>query len=368
MDSEKIQKLNIIMNLLKAKKDSIQYYDEVSRFIFEVLNGNFDNYNIIDNRILSKVLNITKMKASKVLRILYLNGLINKNVEKNSYNLISPHKFKTIFFDWVLLKSSEFTNNLSNLFQEKIYPSSFRNLDLGQALELINSRIKNLDLNISIYQESMTSEFTSLTKFNEIPKIKRELLNKYISQSVYENFYERHCNLRSRLEKIVDENKDGKLYSINCLKNLFGFIILKQLTELIPKRTVKEIGNEILNIILDGIESFKEFILKNKYLFIIDFNKEQFFGPSWMAGAENILFFKNNAHNPFKLTPIYNYSINFTDKLKSIFCEIFNSLLIPIKKEITPIADSLFRHDLGKYLYEHSLKVINQKLQEIEEL
>ena len=60
-----IYKLNPINDFLKVMK--IRYYKEISLYINKYFEGEYDKYEFIDNEIILNSLNITQIKASKIL-------------------------------------------------------------------------------------------------------------------------------------------------------------------------------------------------------------------------------------------------------------------------------------------------------------
>ncbi|MHA1271409.1 MAG: hypothetical protein ACTSPY_16570 [Candidatus Helarchaeota archaeon] len=358
---------DLLERILKLKKDNIQLYEEISHFILKFLDGKIQDP-LLNNKIMANLLGISEIRASKVLSVLNANNLIIKNIEKNSYKLIPINNFKQILLDWIIDNHKEYTANYSELFREKVFPIVYKEFDLFQTVKHVNELFQNLDLNKNIYQESITIEFLARKKFDELSKDRQKLINNTITNELYKYYHQKCHILISRLEKIVDEDKKGRIYSIYCLKKTYDFILFNKLKGLLSKKVIKEIGLKILNSILQGIEILKEYILKNKFLFFIDFNTNQYNGVISILPPHVVQYYNLNSSNPIQVMPVYYYGERYSSKILNIYCNIFKSLLAPLKDQYKNYPEIVFRENIGRCLYNKAIKIVNEKISEISKL
>ncbi|MHA1229906.1 MAG: hypothetical protein ACTSRP_02240 [Candidatus Helarchaeota archaeon] len=361
-------RFNAFEKILKIKKDTIQYYREVISFLLKYLDGEFEGLKYIDNILLAEKLEISLDRASKVLSILNANELITKNVKRNNYYLLPKYIFRNILLSWIDEKNNELYNAFCQIFHEDMHSNIFREMNVNDSLKMFNILLKRFNLDANIYQETITIEIAAKTKYDAIPKFSRTFIDYGVSKKLYNLFSEKFYLFKKRFEKITDEGRNGQVFAIYPLKRVFEFILNSDFIKNINKKMKKEIAKTIIDKILEGIMDFKEFIIKNKFLPIIDFNHDKFIGSLFILEPHVFQIFNIDIEIPAKTTIIYSYSKSFADMISQIYLTSFHNLLSSINEKYSKLPKTVYVANLGRDLFDDAVKKLQNKKEEIDNL
>ncbi|MHA1230761.1 MAG: hypothetical protein ACTSRP_03985 [Candidatus Helarchaeota archaeon] len=361
-------KLIAIKKLIK--KANIRYYNEVINFIDSFLNGDFNSYPYLTNKIVFDVLNenynlnIDLNKASKILSI--LNNLqIVKKMGKNKYFLIEIDEFKNIAYSWVIKNIERDINNLNTIFKNRNKLAIFECLNIKDGLKLHNKIFNSLDLSINIYQENNIPEFLFNKKWTELAKYQQIGLSNYLSEFYYKSYNTIYTNLKLRLEKLIEfKGKTGKIFRI-IYPNLLNYLFMKNLnTKLTPKRKAKELLIKHINSFKNELIKLKPYFQENILFLIIELDNETFSNPISLMGPNFFQASYKTLIDLSKASLIYFYSEELSRIYRENYIKFFKYLLknklIEMKLWDPMISLNSNNPELGNLVFEVALKSIDK--------
>lgn len=358
-----LDRINAIKNLIKIMK--IGYYNEISSFLDLVLNGDFDHREIIDTGIVSNELGISNNKASRILNSLKDKGLIKGSINKNQYYLLEKNEFMDIFVREIENHMSLQLKNLQIIFKKDYNSSIYSRLDPARGIMLFNNMLDSCDINKNFYQETPITSFIAYKPWDDLTEIEKKYLGIMYHPDLYKIVYQRFSISKSRLEKILDNDSQAKMYYILFLRRSVGRIAESAAKKNLNKEEIKMMGLTIVNAIKNCLETLKDFFLSNTLLVFLDFKHCNYNGPISIIPPHVFkMVYAYPSENKIEKLYLFN-SESYCNQLIDVYNKFFNNLLkensLVDSKYLDPIADS----NLGKNLYSFCIKNLDNKISEI---
>ncbi|MHA1751886.1 MAG: hypothetical protein ACTSWR_11435 [Candidatus Helarchaeota archaeon] len=360
------EKLIAIRNIVKKSK--IYFYKEVILFIDKYLNGEIPPNSIIDKSNISAILNIDKIKVSKILSILKKLGVIEK-IGNQKYYLKKVSDFKNIAKNWVMDSISNDLDDLNLLFNEHSQITFFQNLDLLAGYSKSNELISTLNLNKNIYQENCLCELLFKENWDGIPNSHKDVIDGSISKYIYELYHTKYLILKKKLDSLSnDPYCSGKFYYITCLKQIKNIFFPQFIDSVkpLPKKNRKTLVY-LLNNFRDGIYEFKRYFDKNKFMLIINTSFDRFNGPMILVDNYFLQLYYEDYYSPINSSILYfnnpHISRIISDKFIKLFLTLFRHEIAQFN--IFSDFDKMSGSEYGNYLYQLAIKVLDNYIEKI---
>lgn len=362
-----LKKLQSLRKILKTL--GIYYYNEVATFLIKCYEGEYEDITTIDNKELSKNLDIPLTKASKILSNLKKIGVVKSNITRNSYTVIGSDLVELVFFQWVNQHNNDYCRSLNAIIKEDIHSVIHKHIDVHQRSKILEDILEHTELDTNIYQESQLFEFSALRPINKLDEKMIEIIDSYFSASFYEYYRKFAVKIKSRIEKIIDDRiKEGVHYFIYCFKSLIDHFLTDPKFANYSKKDKGEMLIAYLKFVRDGLKDLEDLILKNKLLIIINFENDKLMGKMKIIGPHVISDYNIDPNLPYKMTSIYQYGPEYAQNIRNIFANIFESQAENIKEEYDHLPETIYKRHIGERLYEKSLEKIEKKIKEFQSL
>ncbi|MHA1831937.1 MAG: hypothetical protein ACTSWR_10430 [Candidatus Helarchaeota archaeon] len=341
-------------------------YQDICSFITKYLDGEYNDYKFLNDEIIAKTLNISKVKASSILRKLKKFHLIKGSPNKNLYYLIDQNEFENIFINSIETHMKSAVNTIKSIIGKNIYPNFYIKLNPLDGLAFFNNKLKFLNLNTNVYQESPVSALTTPIEWSKLPNFEKKAYNSIMFKINYKNRYKRFQIIKSRLEKIHNSNSEGKFFYVLFLKRDYQRMIDTLISKGYTKQTLSHILIAYLERFKNIIIEFKDYFLENELMVLLDFDSTCFNGPiSILPPYVFRMYYSSTSESDLMELHITSGN-SYCDNMVRIFNKFFNNLLI--KYSIYDnLSEIIVKKDLGEKLYNHCLKTISNKISEIEE-
>ena len=358
MDDMK-KRLNAINNILK--KTDVLYYKEVVYFIDKFINGAFNLSEPLNNEYIAKILDLNRIKASKILSNLYKLKII-KRIGRNEYQLITNNQFMNLVYKWMEKSINKELINLDILFKRKNMVAFFENFDIINGFQFYNKIYNSININMNIYQENNISELIFANSWKNLTELQKNIITSTISREVYEILNKRYIILKNRLKKIIkNKNSMGKIYQINSPRIENDIFLTELSIKEFSKKKIKDYLITVFNNYKNEIYNLEEYIVNNKLLLIINLNHDKCNGPISLLGDHVFQFFQEDSLAPQKISMLYSYNNQLSTILTDKYMNLFKIVIAKITKERNKenIIATYYKEDLGQYLFEDAINKIN---------
>ncbi|MHA1271408.1 MAG: hypothetical protein ACTSPY_16565 [Candidatus Helarchaeota archaeon] len=358
-------KKNALDDILKIIK--IRYSREISLFIKKFIDGDYDDYEVINNEIISETLGIKKTKAYTIIKILRNYNILRSSENKNNYYIIEKDKLEEIFINLFEMHMDHHLGNFSKVFNRDVSPNLYMKMNPLKGISFYNKVYDELDLNSHTYHELSITSLSTPVPWNELKDFERDFFNGFMHSAMYTASFKRFSIIKSRLEKIHKNNGEGKLYYILFLNRS---IQIMERSLVIKNATKEEINNSILlylNKIKTTIQEFQRYFKKNILYIILDFNRTCFNGPISIIPPYVFQMYYENVFENKVYELFINFGKTYFENIVNIYKRFFNNLLFEcsiVNEETSSIG---IYKELGQLLYNHCLEVIKTKISQIKD-
>ena len=358
-------KLNAIRDLLRSQ--NISCYKETYIFLKDFLNKKIDENSFVDNQSISNMLGISKNKASKIISDLNKIKILKRSLTERKYYLPSYFDLKIKFMDLANNFINNFTENLSPLIGIKYKSTLYKFLNVIEGYLKVSELYNNTDLEDNIYYVTILSELACPKSFKDITPLNQKLIKKYFSKIGYNSWHQRYVYLKERLNKIIDHNiENGRIYYIIYLKKFFQMFNSENFK--LEKDDKKNFILSIIDRIRFSLEELKEFIIKNKIFILIITEPHFYFIPMTIIGNHIFHILSEDIGNPFKFNILYIYNSELARHYIDSFLLLFKSsnIIKEYYKEVYSLPESIREKNLGKYLYNKCIEIIDKEIEYFE--
>jgi predicted transcriptional regulator len=360
-----VDRIQAIKNLIKMMK--IGYYHEISSFLDLVISGDFDHREPIDTDFVSGKLEISNNKASRILNSLKDKGLIKGSINKNQYYLLEENEFMDIFVREIEKHMRSQLKNLQIIFKKDYNSSICSRLDPARGIILYNKMLENCDINKNFYQETPITAFIAHKPWDNLNESEKKYLGIMYHPELYKIVNHRFLVMKSRMEKILDNNSQAKMYYVLFLRRSIDRIAESAVKKDLNKEEIKMMSLTILNAIKNCLERLKNFFLSNTLLVYLDFKQCIYNGPVSIIPPHVFrMVYAYPSENKIEKLYLYN-SDSYCNQLIDVFNKFFNNLLVENSLVDSKYLDPKVDSNLGKNLYSFCIKNIDFKISEIKE-
>ncbi|MHA1784728.1 MAG: hypothetical protein ACTSVY_07535 [Candidatus Helarchaeota archaeon] len=342
-----------------------QYLNESAKVLNKLyFKGNYQNVKV-NNRLIADMMEITTIKASKILSVLARINLIRKATEENAYFIHDIKKLYQICLDQLNKSWKGDIQAINNIFSKKIFTPFVENVNIFTMYHAFKDMFRATNLRSNIYLEINSGGPACCTPFDNLDRTTQKFLNEQLSKGAYDIFHERYKTLKWRLEEQKRRNiEEGTVYYIICVYSMRSLILkLSEKNGLDPIHSYK--------IFLKNLELFFQdcfdFLINGQLQILIDLEHKNINGPLGIFGNNAYLCLIENPIilGNYRVLHYYDPEIIrfFTTSYKTLF---ENMMRLEGYSESKEFSNFLLHEKRCKWLYESQLRKIQNEIQFIE--
>ncbi|MHC1591553.1 MAG: hypothetical protein ACXQS8_05665 [Candidatus Helarchaeales archaeon] len=343
-----------------------QYLRDSTRVLHELyFKGKHDHLKM-DNRLISEMLSIDKVKASKVLSALASVNLIEKGAEENTYFAHDKNDFLQICLEKLSRSWQKDLQTINSLFSKNFTTPFVEGIDTLSTYYHLRDIFKNTKLHENIYFEIISGGPASSIPLNRFSEIENKMITRFFSKNAYDIFYERYLELKKRLQLQKEYGiSEGTVYYVICIKSLksyFDFLFKDN------RERYAGAYSMILTSLNHSFEELEEYFLSGQLLIYIDLEHKFINGPQIIHGNHIIQCFTENPFAPANWRILHFVDPVMVSYFRQSYERVFRNLVLREGyKEEDRAANFVRRESFGRWLHETQLKKIKDEIKALEE-
>ncbi|MHC1590475.1 MAG: hypothetical protein ACXQS8_00140 [Candidatus Helarchaeales archaeon] len=346
------------------KMAGAQYLKESTRFFTTLyINGQYQGKEI-NNTIIADLLDISTIKASKILSSLARVDLIEKAPKENTYFLHSPEKLYQTCLNKLASTWKDDIQAVNTVFSKNAFPVIVEQVDPFSLYARWRDALKLTSLQNNIYFEINSGGPACCIPFNQLDNKLQELLGKYFSKMAYDAFHERYLTLKWRLEEQKKRGiEQGSVYYIICPSAAKSHIV--NFYE-IEGPSVFHSYVILLSNLKHAFHELQEFMLNGQLQIIIDLNHKKINGPLSIHENDVYLCFIENMKAAGNYRVIHFNDARLSRIFEKSFQDLFNNMMRQdgYEKPLS-LPNFIEKRERGQWLYESQLKKIENEIENV---
>ena len=251
---------DIPKNLIKAKRDQKLLLNDLQKIQEDLVNGKFDNYNIVNTNIINKKINIDDLRKDEMKLFRELKKL-NEDLAKEEadYNKDQAEMNQSLFRMKKLLAKTKLEENIFIDYQKNhifalndLHQSNFREEESKMRKEIEDKRkerenITKLNEFVYTYLKEQKHNYELQKMEWELKKKEKEAINEKIRNNLYEKNQLRRKNIDELTKKIQNYREaNNHLEEVASQLNYTNFSIIHSSPDKITLPPINPIPEKIM--------------------------------------------------------------------------------------------------------------------------